>query len=246
MLGVAGIAALMLLLFSGAMQTDAGQAVDPEDGGPEYRLDPIPPGGNCVRVGWKYHRNPFSGWPIEQHVCERIVIPWGYCDERHPTQFPHWGVDFAYPGIEGANVLSTTDHAIVGRMHDEGRWNGGMGNYVELRALDCLQERMRTRCQDGACESILEPMPVLDVASHVSHMEHTEICRETGWVATYMHLKAVAVTVGQRVARGDVIGSVGAVGNASGFHLHYEITSPYDKPGGAIDPMPTLCDGWIE
>ncbi len=77
-------------------------------------------------------------------------------------------------------------------------------------------------------------------------MSHVEICRETGWIATYMHLQAVTVEVGQRVDRGDVIGRVGATGNATGFHLHYEITSPVDRPGGAIDPMPTMCDEWIE
>lgn len=208
----------------------------------EAWFDPIPPGGDCSRTGWSYRNNPFSGWPIKEHVCELVVVPWGYCDERHPTEFPHWGVDLAYPGIEGADVMSTTDHAIVGRMHNDGRWNGGMGNYVELRALDCWQERVRNRCLEGECESILEPLPRLDTAQNIWRLEQVEYCHETGWLATYMHLQEATVAVGQRIERGQVIGRVGAVGNASGFHLHYEITSPV----GAIDPMPTMCEAWIE
>lgn len=39
----------------------------------------------------------------------------------------------------------------------------------------------------------------------------------------YGHLAAVSVTLGQRVARGDQIGDVGATGIALGAHLHFEV-----------------------
>ncbi len=39
----------------------------------------------------------------------------------------------------------------------------------------------------------------------------------------YSHCNTMAVTVGQAVTKGDVIGTVGATGNATGYHLHFEV-----------------------
>jgi murein DD-endopeptidase MepM/ murein hydrolase activator NlpD len=207
--------------------------------------DPIPPGGDCRRTGWSYSANPFSGWPLRERVCDRSVIVWTYCSTQYLTAYPHWGVDFAYKGIEGVEVVSTTDRAIVGRMHDEGRWNGGMGNYVELNALNCWHEPLAPRCRDSVCEALKAYDHGLEGSSHELQFHTVELCEPTYWLATYMHLQEVTVTTGQMVDRGDVIGVVGATGNAGGAHLHYEITSPYNAPGGAVDPLPTLCETWV-
>ncbi|MDP3894475.1 M23 family metallopeptidase, partial [Nocardioides sp.] len=43
-----------------------------------------------------------------------------------------------------------------------------------------------------------------------------------GEATLYAHLKSVRVVLGQTVDQGDLIGTVGATGNASGAHLHYE------------------------
>lgn len=61
--------------------------------------------------------------------------------------------------------------------------------------------------------------------------------RERGLRYYYAHLDEQLVTQGQRVARGDVVGTVGNTGNARTTppHLHFGI---YDN--GAIDPFPYL------
>lgn len=61
--------------------------------------------------------------------------------------------------------------------------------------------------------------------------------RERGLRYYYAHLDEQLVTQGQRVARGDVVGTVGNTGNARTTppHLHFGI---YDN--GAIDPFPFL------
>lgn len=53
-----------------------------------------------------------------------------------------------------------------------------------------------------------------------------------GVFSVYYHMKGFTVSEGQRVARGDTIGAVGATGRATGPHLHFGVR----VPGGRIDP----------
>ena len=58
----------------------------------------------------------------------------------------------------------------------------------------------------------------------------------------YAHLNSVAdIRTGQRIAPGDVLGTVGTTGNARGTppHLHYGV---YRRANGAINPFPLLTD----
>jgi murein DD-endopeptidase MepM/ murein hydrolase activator NlpD len=52
----------------------------------------------------------------------------------------------------------------------------------------------------------------------------------------YAHLSRVGVRIGQRVRRGARIGRVGATGNATGPHLHFEVR----VRGAAVNPLPAL------
>jgi len=54
----------------------------------------------------------------------------------------------------------------------------------------------------------------------------------------YGHLSGYNVKVNQVVKRGDCIGFVGRTGNATGYHLHYEI----HKQDKAVDPFPYLLN----
>ena len=57
-----------------------------------------------------------------------------------------------------------------------------------------------------------------------------------GYQTRYAHLRSIEVEKGKKVKRGKVIGTVGKSGNATGFHLHYEVR----RNGVAIDPRPYL------
>jgi len=52
---------------------------------------------------------------------------------------------------------------------------------------------------------------------------HVIISHVQGLSSLYAHLESVAVTTGERVAAGQVIGRVGSTGNSTGPHLHFEI-----------------------
>ena len=57
-----------------------------------------------------------------------------------------------------------------------------------------------------------------------------------GLATRYGHLSSFAVTPGQEVKRGDVIGYVGSTGRSTGAHLHYEILAN----GKLINPLQLL------
>jgi murein DD-endopeptidase MepM/ murein hydrolase activator NlpD len=65
-----------------------------------------------------------------------------------------------------------------------------------------------------------------------------------GWWAYYAHLTDIIVELGQKVKAGDVIGTVGATGYATGTHLHLGLKNPAtekkDPSGykGYMNPIP--------
>ena len=53
-----------------------------------------------------------------------------------------------------------------------------------------------------------------------------------GYTTTYAHLQDILVEEGQKLKRGEVLGTLGSTGRSTGPHLHYEIR----KDGGAVNP----------
>lgn len=60
-----------------------------------------------------------------------------------------------------------------------------------------------------------------------------------GLQSFYSHLDSLAVSVGQEVARGQQVGTVGSTGEVTGAHLHFEVWrdgQPVD-PGGLVPAL---------
>ena len=60
-------------------------------------------------------------------------------------------------------------------------------------------------------------------------------------VTLYGHMSGIAVSVGQAVSQGQVVGYCGMTGSATGYHLHFEIR----VGGSAVNPLPYLPGGWV-
>jgi len=226
---------LAVLIFDPAWMTGNRQLVDYGEIG-----DKIPGGagaparGDCTNIGEVFPDNPFTGWPVQTDANWNRISAW-WCDPSYFQSFgvQHWGIDIArVPGgssIEGTGAVCTSYKAIVRRADFSGypatRSNSGMGNFVELEALYCWPVCDEWDPLTGAC------------------IEQHEECAETGWRATYMHLMSVAVSPGDIVDRGDVIGQVDSTGNSTGHHLHYQITMP---GVGAIDPAPSMDPSYTD
>jgi len=74
---------------------------------------------------------------------------------------------------------------------------------------------------------------VIVARTQVGYGKLVVIQHKFGMSTRYGHLSQIAVKVGQRVKKGDVIGSVGATGRSTGPHLHYEVR----LNGQPMDPM---------
>lgn len=57
-----------------------------------------------------------------------------------------------------------------------------------------------------------------------------------GWVTYYAHLSRITVSVGQKVDTGQALGLMGETGDATGYHVHFEV----HKDGVAINPLRVL------
>ena len=70
-----------------------------------------------------------------------------------------------------------------------------------------------------------------------------KIRHDDGYVTLYGHLNPnLDVKVGDRVSRGQEIGTEGMTGNTTGPHLHFGL---YTKSGQAVDPTPYLQSGLL-
>ncbi len=80
---------------------------------------------------------------------------------------------------------------------------------------------------------------VTSISNDGAYGNKTEVTLDDGTELWFAHQSSIAVSSGQSVQAGDVIGTVGATGHVTGPHLHLEV-----RPGGGepVDPEAALSD----
>ena len=66
-----------------------------------------------------------------------------------------------------------------------------------------------------------------------------QVQHDDGTVTVYGHMDTIEVVVGQRVAAGELIATMGAEGNSTGPHLHFEVWPAGDR-AQRVDPATWL------
>lgn len=63
------------------------------------------------------------------------------------------------------------------------------------------------------------------------------IKQDNGYYVLYAHLSQKLVSTNQKVKKGQLIGIMGATGNATGIHLHFSVWDKYPYQSKSIDPL---------
>ena len=77
---------------------------------------------------------------------------------------------------------------------------------------------------------------VIDAGPASGFGQWVRVQHSTGLITVYGHVATFTVTVGQNVAAGDQIATMGNEGQSTGPHLHFEV----HQDGTPIDPLPWL------
>jgi murein DD-endopeptidase MepM/ murein hydrolase activator NlpD len=105
------------------------------------------------------------------------------------------------------------------------RWHGGRHTGIDIRA------------PRGTSIRAVLGGEVISSGYSRGYGRLVTIEHEDGSMAIYAHMTKIGAKVGKRIETGDVIGTVGSTGNASGSHVHFEVR---DKKDNLQDPVAWL------
>ncbi len=115
--------------------------------------------------------------------------------------------------------------------------------HLTSRFGDC--SGLWSHCHTGLDFAAPSGTPIHAIASGVvvstgydgAYGNKTVVRLEDGTEIWYCHQTSILVTVGDTVAGGQTIGSIGSTGNTTGPHLHLEV---HPGAGDPVDPYPAL------
>lgn len=123
----------------------------------------------------------------------------------------------------------------IGRpVSDRHELSSGFGTRLDPFTRSLAQHSgLDFRAPSGTNIKAVAPGRVIEAGYNGGYGRMVEIDHGHGITTRYAHMSAIAVSEGQRVEKGAVIGQVGSTGRSTGPHLHYEVRIDDD----ATDPM---------
>ncbi len=160
------------------------------------------------------------GLTVTSHASAGPVQPVAAVSETEPMRVQRSGVIEPLPW-----QAPVSGYRITGQFGDSGNWSSvhtgldfAVGYGTPIRAIT-----------SGV---------VTEATYDGSYGNKVVITTDDGTEIWYCHQEALAVSEGQSITTGEVIGAVGLTGNTTGAHLHVEI-----RPGGGdpVDPAAVLA-----
>lgn len=99
-----------------------------------------------------------------------------------------------------------------------------------------FHEGIDLACAQGTAVLAVEDGVVIAAKNGTSYGNYLRICHADDTVTTYAHLQYLYARAGEIVRKGQILGTVGQTGRATGAHLHFELC----KHGETCDPAPEL------
>lgn len=90
--------------------------------------------------------------------------------------------------------------------------------------------------RNGEAVHVVLPGTVIFAGNQGDYGRTIKIQHDNGYISLYAHNSRLFVRKGQKVKKGQKIASVGRSGNATGYHLHFEIL----KNGTPVNPLDFL------
>ncbi len=95
------------------------------------------------------------------------------------------------------------------------------------------------RAPSGVAARVTAPGKIIEAGWNGGYGNMVEVDHGHGITSRYAHLGSISVSVGDTVAKGEMVGRVGSTGRSTGPHLHYEVRID----GDATDPLRFIRSG---
>lgn len=120
------------------------------------------------------------------------------------------------------NIPLTGAFRVTCEYKRKGNWAAGWHTGIDLVGSDTIY---------GTCDGI-----VTKIGVDKSYGNYITVKASDGKYHWYCHLSKVTCSVGQKISRTTKIGIMGATGNATGKHLHFEIRNASNKYADNSNP----------
>lgn len=186
----------------------------------------VQPGDNLHSIAFALETTPgelreANPWldPAYFEPGTRLLVPWDSSEYRYPDSDQYYGDDQAGESIRHTDFIWPLNRIEVSSHF--GRRRGRLHAGIDLRAP-------RGTPIQAAAAGRVKYVGYNRGYGHMVVIDHGG-----GIESAYAHNSQNLVTQGQRVEQGQVVARVGKSGNATGYHVHFEIR----RHGEALNPI---------
>jgi len=151
-------------------------------------------------------------------------------------------VDMLSKVLENVQERDASIHRLVFGMApiDKDIWNGGVGGHQKFSDLTNFRNsgELLMSTQEKVAK-IKRQLVIQSTSLDHGYGKNVTIDHGFGYKTLYAHMHQIDVKRGQKIKRGQTIGTVGSTGTSTAPHLHYEVI----YKGKKVNPIHYCMDG---